>query len=56
MAGGSVVGPLATGFLVGHLGYAIAFLALAIVAAAAAFVFVHEVPETSPADVRAGAR
>jgi MFS family permease len=44
---GSVVGPMATGLLVEHAGYELAFFALAAVAAAAALLFIREMPETA---------
>jgi MFS family permease len=48
MAGGAVVGPLATGFLVQRVGYELAFIVLTLVAAAAALLFVRKMPETRP--------
>jgi predicted MFS family arabinose efflux permease len=47
-AGGAVVGPFATGFVVEHLGYEAAFVGLAGVATAAALLFVSKMPETRP--------
>ena len=43
---GGVLGPLAAGLLVQHLGFATAFLAFAAVAGAGALVFLLLVPET----------
>ena len=54
-AGGAVVGPVATGFLVQPFGHAPAFFALALVAAAAALLFVRRMPETRPLRSRPGA-
>lgn len=54
---GGVLGPLAAGVLVQHLGFAVAFWAFAGVAAAAAAVFLAFVPETRPGScVRPNAR
>jgi MFS family permease len=47
---GGVLGPLAAGFLVQHLGFAIAFYVFAGVAALAALIFIGLMPETRPAD------
>jgi MFS family permease len=46
---GGVVGPLAAGLLVQHLGFAAAFFAFAAIAAAAAAVFIGFMPETKEA-------
>ncbi len=46
---GGVLGPLAAGALVQHLGFAAAFWAFAGVAAAAAAIFIAFMPETRPA-------
>ena len=43
---GGVIGPLSAGFLVQHLGFAIAFDSFAVVAAVAATLFVGWMPET----------
>jgi MFS family permease len=45
---GGVIGPLSAGFLVQHLGFAIAFDAFAAVAAIAAGLFLGWMPETRP--------
>jgi MFS family permease len=45
---GGVLGPLAAGFLVQHLGFAVAFHVFAAVAAVAALVFIGLMPETRP--------
>jgi MFS family permease len=45
-AAGAIVGPIATGFLVWHVSYEAAFVALAIVAAIGAILFIVEMPET----------
>ncbi len=47
---GGVLGPLAAGFLVQHLGFAVAFHAFAGVAALAALLFIALMPETRPAE------
>jgi predicted MFS family arabinose efflux permease len=46
---GGVIGPPAAGFLVQHLGFAMAFDAFALVAAVAAGLFLGWMPETRPA-------
>jgi MFS family permease len=46
LAGGALLGPLTTGFLVQHAGYGVAFLALTLVAAAGAVAFLLLMPET----------
>jgi MFS family permease len=46
---GGVIGPLSAGFLVQHLGFAIAFDAFAAIAALAALLFIGWMPETRPA-------
>ncbi len=46
---GGVIGPLSAGFLVQHLGFAIAFDAFAAIAAIAALLFIGWMPETRPA-------
>jgi MFS family permease len=46
---GGVIGPLSAGFLVQHLGFAVAFDAFAAVAAIAAGLFLGWMPETRPA-------
>jgi len=45
---GGVVGPLAGGLIVQHLGFAAAFFIFAAVAVAAAFLFIGRMPETHP--------
>jgi len=45
---GGVIGPLLAGFLVQHLGFAMAFDVFAAVAAAAAVLFIGWMPETRP--------
>jgi MFS family permease len=54
-AGGAVVGPAAMGFLYQRVGPEPAFLALALVATAAALVFIRRMPETFQARARPGA-
>ncbi len=49
LAVGGVIGPLASGCLVQHLGFNMAFYVFTCVAATAAFVFVAFMPETRPA-------
>lgn len=46
LAGGALVGPLATGFFIQHAGFGPAFVALTLVAAAAAVTFLLWMPET----------
>jgi MFS family permease len=46
LAGGALIGPLATGFLVQRAGFSTAFLALALVATAGAAAFLLFMPET----------
>jgi MFS family permease len=46
---GGVIGPLAAGFIVQHLGFATAFYTFAGVAAVAALIFITLMPETHPA-------
>ncbi len=51
LAGGAVVGPAVTGILVQRAGHELAFVALALIAAVAAFLFVEtseEVPCSWP--------
>jgi predicted MFS family arabinose efflux permease len=48
LAAGAVLGPTATGFLIQRAGHELAFLALALVAAAAALLFICKMPETHP--------
>ena len=48
MVAGGVLGTLATGFLVDHVGYTIAIGALTWIASAAAVVFLVKMPETRP--------
>lgn len=48
MAGGAVVGPVATGFMEQDLGHEFAFFVLAAVATTAAIVFLAGMPETRP--------
>jgi MFS family permease len=52
MVAGSVLGTFATGFVVGHLGYAVAISLLTSVAVASAFLFLTAMPETRPLPVR----
>jgi MFS family permease len=52
LAVGGVVGPLLTGVLIQHLGFAMMFILFAVLAAAGALWFQFLVPETSTADVR----
>ena len=49
MVAGSVLGTLATGFVVGHLGYPLAIGLLASIAAAGAGLLLMKMPETRPA-------
>jgi MFS family permease len=50
LAVGGVIGPLGSGFLVQHLGFAVAFDVFAGIAAVAAALFVFFMPETRPDD------
>lgn len=50
LAGGSVVGPFVTGFLVQRVGHELAFLVLTAIAAGAALMFVRRMPETRLAE------
>ncbi len=52
LAVGGVVGPLLTGVLIQHLGFAMMFILFAVLAAAGALWFQFLVPETSTVDVR----
>jgi MFS family permease len=55
LAVGGVAGPLASGFLVQHLGFRVAFCAFAFLAALGAAVFTCCVPETALPAGRAAA-
>jgi MFS family permease len=52
LAVGGVVGPLLTGVLIQHLGFAMMFILFAVLAVAGALWFQFLVPETSTADVQ----
>jgi MFS family permease len=49
---GGVIGPLLAGFLVQHLGFALAFNTFAVIAALAAIVFIGWMPETRPSEAK----
>jgi MFS family permease len=48
LAVGGVIGPLASGLLVQHLGFRVTFFAFAVLAGIGALVFTKFVPETRP--------
>jgi hypothetical protein len=49
---GGVIGPVLAGFLVQHLGFALAFNTFAVIAAIAAILFVGWMPETRPTEAK----
>jgi MFS family permease len=49
---GGVIGPVLAGFLVQHLGFALAFNTFAVIATVAAILFIGWMPETRPTEAK----